>query len=45
VYEDAVNEKITELGLLKSSAKRLKPETILIALVGCNYWQSSISDI
>lgn len=34
VYEDSVNEKITELGLLKSSAKLLKPETILIALVG-----------
>lgn len=34
VYEDAVNEKITAEGLAKSSAKLLKPNTILIALVG-----------
>lgn len=34
VYESDGNEKITELGLSKSSAKLLKPDTILIALVG-----------
>lgn len=34
VYESDGNEKITELGLSKSSAKLLKPDTILMALVG-----------
>jgi len=34
VYENQVNEKITELGLEKSSAKLFKKDTILIALVG-----------
>ena len=34
VYEDAVNEKITDEGLAKSSTKLLKPNTILMALVG-----------
>jgi len=34
VYENEVKEKITELGLSKSSTKLLKPDTILIALVG-----------
>lgn len=34
VYEAEVNEKITELGLKNSSAKILKKDTILIALVG-----------
>ncbi|WP_052781338.1 restriction endonuclease subunit S [Campylobacter coli] len=34
VYDYQVKEKITELGLQKSSAKLLKKETTLIALVG-----------
>ena len=34
VYEDKVSEKITPLGLSKSSAKLLEKDTILIALVG-----------
>lgn len=34
VYESDVKEKITEEGLAKSSAKLLKPNTILMALVG-----------
>ena len=34
VYENQVNEKITELGLEKSSAKLFKKDTVLIALVG-----------
>lgn len=34
VYEDAVNERITELGLEKSSAKLFAKDTVLIALVG-----------
>ena len=34
VYESDGNEKISELGLSKSSAKLLKPDTILMALVG-----------
>lgn len=34
VYESDVKEKITEEGLAKSSAKLLKPNTVLIALVG-----------
>lgn len=34
VYEIDGNEKITELGLSKSSAKLLKSDTILMALVG-----------
>jgi type I restriction enzyme M protein len=34
VHESDGNEKITELGLSKSSAKLLKPDTILMALVG-----------
>lgn len=34
VYENQVKEKITELGLRKSSAKILKKDSILIALVG-----------
>ena len=34
VYENKVNEKITELGLEKSSAKLFKKDTVLIALVG-----------
>ena len=34
VYEDAVNEKITELGFEKSSAKLFSKDTVLIALVG-----------
>ena len=34
VYESDGSEKITELGLSKSSAKLLKPDTILMALVG-----------
>ncbi|MBW1615636.1 MAG: N-6 DNA methylase [Deltaproteobacteria bacterium] len=34
VYENDVKEKITEAGLVKSSAKLFKPDTILMALVG-----------
>lgn len=34
VYENQVSEKITELGLQKSSAKILKKNSVLIALVG-----------
>jgi type I restriction-modification system DNA methylase subunit/restriction endonuclease S subunit len=34
VYESDVKEKITEQGLAKSSAKLLKPNTVLMALVG-----------
>lgn len=34
VYENQVSEKITELGLQKSSAKMLKKNSVLIALVG-----------
>lgn len=34
VYENQVKEKITELGLKKSSAKILKKDSVLIALVG-----------
>jgi type I restriction-modification system DNA methylase subunit/restriction endonuclease S subunit len=34
VYENQVKEKITSLGLKKSSAKLLKKDTVLIALVG-----------
>lgn len=34
VYEKDVKEKITELGLQKSSAKLFKKDTVLIALVG-----------
>jgi len=34
VYEKDVKEKITELGLEKSSAKLFKKDTVLIALVG-----------
>ncbi|MHA1575205.1 MAG: N-6 DNA methylase [Alphaproteobacteria bacterium] len=34
VYENQVKEKITELGLQKSSAKIFKKDTVLIALVG-----------
>ncbi|WP_371818513.1 restriction endonuclease subunit S [Campylobacter helveticus] len=34
VYENQVKEKITELGLKKSSAKMLKKDSVLIALVG-----------
>jgi len=34
VYESDVKEKITEEGLAKSSAKLLKPNTVLMALVG-----------
>ena len=34
VYEKDVKEKITELGLKKSSAKLFKKDTVLIALVG-----------
>jgi len=34
VYENQVKEKITELGLEKSSAKLFKKDTVLIALVG-----------
>ena len=34
VYEKDVKEKITELGLEKSSAKLFKEDTVLIALVG-----------
>lgn len=34
VYENQVKEKITELGLQKSSAKLLKKDSVLIALVG-----------
>jgi len=34
VYEKNIDEKITELGLQKSSAKLFKKDTILIALVG-----------
>lgn len=34
VYENQVKEKITELGLQKSSAKILKRDSVLIALVG-----------
>ena len=34
VYESQVNEKITELGLDKSSAKLFEKDTVLIALVG-----------
>ncbi len=34
VYEDAVKEKITELGFEKSSAKLFLIDTVLIALVG-----------
>ena len=34
VYENQVSEQITELGLQKSSAKMLKKNSVLIALVG-----------
>lgn len=34
VYENQVTEKITELGLKKSSAKILKKNSVLVALVG-----------
>lgn len=34
VYENQVKEKITELGLQKSSAKKFKKDSVLIALVG-----------
>ncbi len=34
VYENQVKEKITELGFKKSSAKMLKKDSVLIALVG-----------
>jgi len=34
VYQDSVKEKITELGLEKSSAKLFSKDTVLIALVG-----------
>jgi len=34
VYKNQVKEKITELGLQKSSAKLLKKDSVLIALVG-----------
>ena len=34
VYENQVKEKITKLGLKKSSAKILKKDSVLIALVG-----------
>ena len=34
VYQDAVKEKITELGFKKSSTKLFKKDTVLMALVG-----------
>lgn len=34
VYENQVKEKITELGMQNSSAKKLKKDSVLIALVG-----------